>query len=689
MRKVIMLLFLSALVLFSVTAVSFSQTPAAGGSTYRGDINEDGKVNIFDLLEMLKMLGSMEGKTERQRQIADTDESGSVNIFDLLGLLKVLSGGEEPGIITWVVEETGETGSEGCCSFTDLADGTYTITPSKSGYTFNPENVQVTISGNNVTVDYFLASASHVPATEGTKVMQGITMVSIPGGTFQMGSTKGESNEQPVHQVTLSAFQMSIYEITQAQYRAVIGTNPSTYTGDYNKPVESLSLMDEAQTFCNRLSEAAGLEPCYDLTTGACDFTKNGYRLPTEAEWEYACRAGTTTEYYTGDSESDLNRAAWYKANIYVEGSQAVGGKEPNSFGLYDMHGNIFEMVNDWYGAYSSEPQTNPTGPETGTDLIVRGTSYLARLASQCRSAARVHVSAEKFKSEKYRDVGFRVVRGVISPGLQSIGGRISEDGTGLSGVSIRIVENVVDDTVVPDIAFASIPGGTFQMGSTTGRTDEQPVHQVTVSEFQMSTYEITQAQYWAVTGSNPSSFIGPNNPVDRVTWSDAVTFCNRLSERAGLQPCYDLSAWTCDFTKDGYRLPTEAEWEYACRAGTTTEYYTGDSESDLDRAGWYYINSSYTTHAVGSKEANPFGLYDMHGNIREMCNDWAGDYSSEPQTNPTGPQTGIYRISRGGAWGNGASRCRSAEREAQPPNYGHCLRGFRIVRGAISPGLQ
>ncbi|MFC1613926.1 SUMF1/EgtB/PvdO family nonheme iron enzyme [Gemmatimonadota bacterium] len=679
MRKAIMLLVLSSLVILSAPAISFSQTPAAVNTTYRGDINEDGNVNIFDLLGMLGMLSNPEGTTERARQIADMDESESVNIFDLLSLLQVLSGSEEPGIITWSVDETSLTGSDGCCSFTELASGTYTITPSKSGYTFNPENVQVTISDNNVAVDYFVASASVAPTTGDAKVMQGITMISIPGGTFQMGSITGESNEQPVHQVTLSAFQMSIYEITKAQYLAVMGTNPAHFGLCYKRPVESL-LGNEVNTFCNKLSEAVGLEPCYDLTTGTCDFTKNGYRLPTEAEWEYACRAGTTTRYYTGDSESDLDRAGMYDRNSHGS-THAVGGREPNSFGLYDMHGNVWEVVNDWLGDYSSEPQTNPTGPVTGTYGVARGGSWNYAWY-YCRSAFRGYGP-----DARSNYTGFRVVRGAISPGLQSIGGRILEDGIGLSGVSIRIIENVVDTTVVPDIAFASIPGGTFQMGGTT-ESNEQPVHQATVSEFQMSKYEITQAQYWAVMSTNPSSFIGPNNPVDRVTWSDAATFCNKLSERTGLEPCYDLSTWTCDFTKDGYRLPTEAEWEYACRAGTTTEYYTGDTESDLDRAGWWGSNSSYTTHAVGGKEANSFDLYDMHGNISEWCNDWEGDYSSESQTNPTGPQTGLGRMTRGGSWMS-LDRCRSARRIWQLQSWPGNIQGFRVVRGAISPGLQ
>ena len=410
MRKVIMLLALSSLVIFSISTISFSQTPAAGNSTCRGDINEDDQVNIFDLLELLKMLGSMEGKTERQRQIADMDESGSVNIFDLLGLLRVCSGIEEPGIITWVVEETGETGSEGSYGFTELASGTYTITPSKSGYIFNPENVQVTFSGADVTIDYFLASTSYVPATEGTRVMQCITMVSIPGGTFQMGSTTGASNEQPVHQVTLSAFQMSIYEITQAQYLAVMGANPSYFIYDYNRPVETVTGV-EVQTFCNKLSEAAGLEPCYDLTTGVCDFTKNGYRLPTEAEWEYACRAGTTTAFANGGitetgcgHDPNLNAMGWYCGNSGNRTHKSAQ-KQPNAWGLFDMHGNVWEWCQDWYGGYPSGAVTDPTGLSSGSYRVLRGGSWRGD-ARRIRSAIRLRCDPND-----RRRIGFRLAR--------------------------------------------------------------------------------------------------------------------------------------------------------------------------------------------------------------------------------------------------------------------------------------
>src|SRR3990172_1474954 len=128
--------------------------------------------------------------------------------------------------------------------------------------------------------------------------------------------------------------------------------------------------------------------------------------------------------------------------------------------------------------------------------------------------------------------------------------------------------------------------------------------------------------------GFNPSLMAGDERrPVDQVSWYDAVEFCNRLSEIAGLNPSYDINNRSCIFTRNGYRLPTEAEWEYACRAGTTTRYYSGNSESDLARVGWYRLNSDGTTHPAAQKEPNAWGLFDMHGNVWEWCNDWMGNY--------------------------------------------------------------
>lgn len=243
-------------------------------------------------------------------------------------------------------------------------------------------------------------------------------------------------------------------------------------------------------------------------------------------------------------------------------------------------------------------------------------------------------------------------------------------------------------------LTFVTIPGGTFQMGDIQNynqSSDEKPVHDVSLSSFQMSIYEVTQGQYQSVMGSNPSKNrgVGNNFPVYNINWYDAVRFCNALSEQEGYEPCYNESTWACDFDKNGFRLPTEAEWEYACRAGTETMFYTGNNlnsdtttSTDLDKAGWYKGNSDPMTHSVGLKVPNAWGLYDMHGNVTEWCNDWyyESSYSSSPSSNPTGPSSGPYRVGRGGGWQELAHQCRSASRYRLAPTGGD-FNGFRVVR--------
>ena len=170
---------------------------------------------------------------------------------------------------------------------------------------------------------------------------------------------------------------------------------------------------------------------------------------------------------------------------------------------------------------------------------------------------------------------------------------------------------------------------------------------------------------------------------MERVTWNDAITFCNKLSEEIGLEPCYNLSTGACDFGESGFRLPTEAEWEYACRAESGLGYSLGDYENALDRAGWYQRNSSENTHPVGLKTQNNWGLYDTHGNVWEWCNDWYGKaaYGSGGTSDPTGPSSGSDKVLRGGSRIDSSKECRSAKRRNYDPGKDYSDIGFRIVR--------
>jgi len=238
-------------------------------------------------------------------------------------------------------------------------------------------------------------------------------------------------------------------------------------------------------------------------------------------------------------------------------------------------------------------------------------------------------------------------------------------------------------------IEMVAIPGGAFEMGSKKGNADEKPVHKVRIKAFLMDRYEVVQSQFKKHQISDPSHFKDPNGPLDQINWTDATIYCNERSLGEGLEPCYDEETWECDFEADGYRLPTEAEWEYACRAGTSAKYSFGNSAGQLKAHAWFAENSGKKTHPVGKKKPNPWGLYDMHGNVAEWCNDfYAKDYYKQSEPNdPKGPAKGAERVLRGGAWNSQAEACRSSYRSSDPSLDDTCLAsdaiGFRCVRNA------
>jgi formylglycine-generating enzyme required for sulfatase activity len=239
-------------------------------------------------------------------------------------------------------------------------------------------------------------------------------------------------------------------------------------------------------------------------------------------------------------------------------------------------------------------------------------------------------------------------------------------------------------------IEMVLAPAGWFRMGSDSGKTDEAPVHKVWVDAFLMDVHEVTQEEYGRLILGNPSHFKGPDRPMEQISWPKAALYCNARSKAEGLAPCYDEDTGDCRPAAAGYRLPTEAEWEYACRAGAETPYSFGPDPARLKDHAWFAANSGGTTHPAAGKKPNAWGLFDMHGNVAEWCNDvYAADYyASAPQENPRGPAEGKRYVLRGGAWNSGAEACRSSYRVGENPGFQDaCFAldaiGFRCVRRA------
>ena len=239
------------------------------------------------------------------------------------------------------------------------------------------------------------------------------------------------------------------------------------------------------------------------------------------------------------------------------------------------------------------------------------------------------------------------------------------------SAPSVNTSPRADEVITVKGVSFKMIgvQGGTFTMGATSEQgsdayDDEKPAHQVTLSTFSIGETEVTQELWQAVMGSNPSRFSGPRRPVEKVSWEDCQNFIRELNSLTGRH----------------FRLPTEAEWEYAARGGRKANGHKYAGSSAIDNVAWYWDNSGSQTHDVATKRANELGLYDMSGNVWEWCQDWKGDYSSSSQTNPKGPSSGSSRVSRGGSWIDDARCCRVSLRRNYTPSGRDIDLGLRLA---------
>ena len=461
-------------------------------------------------------------------------------------------------------------------------------------------------------------------------------MVYVAPGSFLMGSPeseKGRFGNETQHPVTLTkGYWIGKYEVTQRQWESVMGGNPSGFKGG-NRPVEHVSWND-CQMFIRKVNAQLG---------------PGTVRLPTEAEWEYACRAGGNGPYcrladgreITG---ATLDRLAWFIANSESE-THPVGQKEPNAFGLYDMLGNVWEWCADWYDKYEGKG-TDPVGPASGSNRVLRG-GNLDFDARFCRSALRYLNRPWK----RLDNVGFRLCCPLEPRGDTEIG-ELVKGGAVLKTGDVKKI--TLPGGLKMEMVY--VAPGSFLMGSPEsekGRFQIEAQHRVTLTKgYWLGKYEVTQGQWESVMGGNPSEFNDENRPVERVSWDDCQKFIRKVNGLLGY---------------GAVRLPTEAEWEYACRADGKSSYcrLTGEdevTEATLDKVAWYDTSREWGTHPVGQKKPNAFGFYDMHGNVWEWCADLAGEYDGDA-TDPAGPISGTFRVLRGGSWGYPARLCRSAFR--------------------------
>jgi formylglycine-generating enzyme required for sulfatase activity/uncharacterized protein YgiM (DUF1202 family) len=500
-------------------------------------------------------------------------------------------------------------------------------------------------------------------------------MVVIPAGSFRMGDVNGGEHgwEKPVHKVAIPRpFAVGKYEVTQAEWQAMMGNNRSEFKGSRN-PVETVN-WDDAKEFVRKLSAKTG----------------KPYRLLSEAEWEYAARAGSPTKYPWGDTAS--HEYANYGTDYCCKGSaqgrdrweytSPVGQFAANGYLLHDLHGNVYEWTEDcWHENYNGAPTDGSawtSGNECGR-RVLRGGSWNGK-PGYAQSASRNRNDTDIRSSS----VGFRVARAisqssatkseqvaVVMPPKPSPIPSPVQPAVGVYPRQHKPGDTFKDCRECPEMVV--IPAGSFRMGNLNGGGDsnENPVHNVTIPRsFAVGKYEVTQAEWQAMMGSNPSQYKGLRNPVERVSWNEAKGFVRKLSAKTGKT----------------YRLLSEAEWEYVARAGTSTDYWWGSrighNRANCESCGSRWDNKQ--TAPAGSFSANPFGLYDTVGNVWEWTEDcWHEGYNGAP-TNGNAWTTGgncDRRVHRGGSLENTPRVVRSMDRNWFSTVSRTYSVGFRVAR--------
>ena len=661
--KQILQSFIMLLAALTVT----TEAQAADNVTTIGDVNSDGRVNINDVTCLINYF--LNGFPDTYiNGSADATRDGHVSIADVTAMINYLMSGSWPWEITEQVAET-ET------------------------FTVNGES---------------------------------FTMVTVEGGTFMMGASDEDSlahgYEKPAHQVTLSTYSIGQTEVTQPLWRAVMGCDPAWFTmsffGNPNLPMERVS-WEQCQRFILRLNELTGKH----------------FRLPTEAEWEFAARGGNLSRGYRYSGSNTIDDVAWYMDNADRQQTYVVGSKVPNELGIYDMTGNVAEWCQDWTeewinyygfdyyskGRYSGDAETNPVGPIYGNYHVTRGGHYWSH-----DDGCRVTTLEAYTPSTRSRNIGLRlaldednspkfrlsetvitvavgesksvdILNGSGACRVNSMGDNVdcTLDGdsftvTGMkTGVTTVAVVNgdckttAILNVIVTPVVHFNVKGVEFEMVPVEGGQfmRNAVVHNefreydwefpsfswLTVPDYCIGKTEVTQELWQAVMGSNPSYFKGDlQRPVEQVSWEECQDFIFTLNQLTGKH----------------FRLPTEAEWEFAARGGNLSQGYKYSGGSSVGEVGWYSDNSNDMTHPVGTKEPNELGIYDMTGNVWEWCLDWV-DEEERPYYEGYllyGATEGISRVRRGGCWSSSAENSHLLTSTGSAPADSYSRLGLRLA---------
>jgi formylglycine-generating enzyme required for sulfatase activity len=543
--------------------------------------------------------------------------------------------------------------------------------------------------------------------------VNGVTfnMIFVEGGSFVMGCTSEQGNcyqgERPTHKVTLTDFFMGELQVTQKLWQAVMGSNlqqqwVAKYNGylddilarlertpeEYSKTISLNGVGDnypiyfinysDCEQFCNRLNQLLA------------DQLPEGYkfRIPTEAQWEYAARGGKNGKGYTFSGSDNIEEVAWYDTNSKGI-THEVGKKIKNELGIYDMSGNVWEWCRDRYSEnyYSNSLSVNPKGPDKGTQYVLRGGSWNQNIWA-CRTATRLKDEATAYTT----NYGFRLS---LEPYRELANSEFFGNTNNFTLSQISSGKNLTFKTNDIEFEMVFVEGGHFLMGcnSEQNKDDfkificdsiEKPAHKVKLSNYYMSKLEVTQKLWHAVmetTVQQQRDLVntnwgiyseGDNYPMYYVNYEDCEAFCEKLNRLLA------------DQLPEGYRftLPTEAQWEYAARGGKKSKGYTFSGSNFINKVAWWEENSEKKLHEVGLKFSNELGIYDMSGNVWEWCRDWFEDtyYSYGSTTNPQGPLSGIRRVLRGGSWDRKTWHSRVTTRYYYEPAGCSANVGFRIA---------